>query len=196
MGKKKEMVNHLSRENLIKAAKKRKLTLSGHLAECQECRRELFLLRNFTMMNRIPLQDAPASLISRAIAIASNTNSAEKSKHVLARIIFDSWSVSQPVGVRGTQSLSDRRLRYEWEGIFLDLRAEKHENMWTFVAEAGGKRMPDSPMILEVDKKQISTGTSGLFQWDSKRTPGTIYIRFRDMTIKLPESKWKKPPRN
>lgn len=190
------MDSHLSRENLIKAAKDRKSTISGHLASCQECRLELYLLRKYTMTNRIPLQDAPANLIRRAIAIASGPESIEKSKHIVARIIFDSWSVPQPIGVRGTQSLSDRRLRYEWGGLIFDLRAEKHENQWIFVAEAGGIKMADSPVILEIDKKKLSAGSSGLFHWTSKRAPGTILIHYRNTTIKLPEIKWKKPPRN
>jgi hypothetical protein len=189
------MDKHLSRKELIKVARSGELPERGHLATCEQCRNEVLLLREYYMANQKPLPDAPQAWIKKAIDIARATGAGQKIRHLLAKIVFDSWKMPYPVGVRGEESLSDRRIRFEAEGLTLDIRAEKYERNWTFVAEISGKDIAGSEVILEADSRKYVPGAGGLYQWSSKRAPKKILLHSRNSIIELPELKWQKPRR-
>lgn len=187
------MDKHLSRKELIKAARKNGFPETGHLANCEQCRDEILLLREYNMVNQKPLPNAPQAWIKKAIDIAGEVGAGQRIKHLLAKVVFDSWQMPYPVGVRGEQSLSDRRIRFEAKDIGLDLRAEKYEGSWSFVAEINGENIAGSEVILEADKRKYIPGKTGLYQWSSKRAPKNIKLHSRNSIIELPELKWQKP---
>jgi hypothetical protein len=189
------MDKHLSRRELIEAAKTEELPKSGHLAKCRQCRDEVQLLREYDMANQKPLPNAPRAWIKKAIDIAAGMGAGEKIRRLLARVVFDSWQTPYPVGVRGEEALSDRRIRFEAENISFDLRAEKYEKNWAFVAEVSGRDIAGSDLILEADSKKYIPGEGGLYQWTSRRAPKKILLHSRNSIIELPELKWQKSRR-
>ncbi|MBK7092257.1 MAG: hypothetical protein IPH59_11165 [bacterium] len=185
---------HLTRQQLIKAARGQQVTVSGHLQECAECRELVSLLSNYLVAGKLHLPNAPTGWVERAIEIGSKSPLSEKIKSFVARIVFDSWAMPQPLGVRGESVESDRRIRFEHEGVRFDLRVEKQTKGWAFVAQIKGNI--DSTIHLEADKKKLLPDSAGLYQWSGSRPPRKITLRSDEFVIELPELTWKKPQSN
>jgi hypothetical protein len=108
-----------------------------------------------------------------------------------ALLTFDSWLSPQPVGVRGCDSSSERRICCEAGPYLVDLRAEKHKDGWRMVAQLGGENADQAE--LSTGRTTIPAGQGALFQWSSSRPPGTIHIRVGEQDIELPKLLWKRP---
>jgi len=181
----------LDRKELIKAAGKSGSALKGHLAECQECRQAVLMLREYGFSGNLPLANAPEGLIQKAISLAEKPAGLRKTIESIATLIFDSWLMPEPVGVRGQGAIENRRLRYKGDEITFDLRGEHQKSGWSFVAQASGS-LPSST-ILSADKLSLYPDKHGLFQWQSPKPPRHLLLRSGDKTIKLPEIIWRKP---
>lgn len=185
---------HLTRQQLIKAARGQEVTASAHLQECTECRELVSLLSNFFVAGKLHLPAAPIGWIERAIEIGNGAKLGEKIRSFVARIVFDSWAMPQPLGVRGESVESDRRIRFEHDGVRLDLRVEKQTRGWAFVAQV--KSDTNVPVQLEADKKKLLPDSAGLYQWSGSRPPRKIALRSAGFVIELPELTWKRPQSN
>lgn len=192
MKKKPKDDKHLSRKQLLQAARDPGC-VSEHLNECQSCSEAVALLRSFPVAGKESLQDAPQALIDRAIAVAQNLPAAKGSPRRLADIIFDSWLIPQPVGVRGIESLDHRRLRFDAAGIRIDLRAERLKTEWEFIARISGLGRKDIGPRLLVGKKSVFSDPRGFYLWKSKRPPKKLILHIGGSVIELPELSWKKP---
>jgi hypothetical protein len=145
------------------------------------------------MAGRIPLAQPPQTWVRRAMSIPDRARIVPAVKRLKALLTFDSWLSPQPVGVRGCDSSSERRICCEAGPYLVDLRAEKRKDGWRMVAQLGGEN---------ADQAELSTGRStipadrgALFQWSSSRPPGTIHIRVGEQDIELPKLLWKRPRR-
>ncbi len=185
---------HLTRQQIIEAARGQQVTSPDHLLECAECRGLVSLMSTYFVAGKLHLPDAPIGWVERAIGIAEKSAVAEQIKSFVARVIFDSWAMPQPVGVRGDSVESDRRIRFESEDVRFDLRAEKQTRGWAFVAQV--KSQSDLPIQLEADKKKLLPDSAGLYQWSGTRPPRKITLRSDEFVIELPELTWKKPQAN
>ena len=183
--------NHLTRQQLIKAARGQEVSGIAHLDACEDCRELVSLFRAFAVAGKLHFPSAPIGWIEKAAALGDKSRLADKAKALVARIIFDSWAMPQPIGVRGESVESDRRVRFEAGSIRFDLRAEKQTNGWAFVAQAKGET--DSPIQLEADKKRLLPDNAGLYQWSGSRPPRKIILRSDEFVVELPELTWKKP---
>jgi hypothetical protein len=187
------MEKHLSRQQLIEAAQDTDRARDRHLDSCAECRRLVDLLKAFPVAGRPPLPDAPAAWISRAASLAEHSSVLERVQSVMARLIFDSWAVPQPIGVRGRGTIDQRRVRFESEFIVLDLRAEKNEDGWAFVAQITGERPLTEHATLKVGTKELQPDSGGIFQWASRRPPAEVSVRAGALEVKTPGLSWKAP---
>lgn len=185
---------HLTRQQLIKAARGQQLSEDSHLHECSECRELVGLISNYMVAGKLHLPEAPIGWIERAIEIGNKATVGEKIRTFVARIVFDSWAMPQPLGVRGESVESDRRIRFEHEEVRFDLRVEKQTKGWAFVAQLKGNIA--SPIHLEADKKKLLPDSAGLYQWSGSRPPRKITLRSDEFVIELPELTWKKPQSN
>ena len=190
------MGKHLNRKELIEAAKKRKIPKSGHLAECQECRNAVQLLGTFPVFGALPLNDVPKAWIDKAVSIMKNSEISYNIKNIKAKLVFDSWTTPQVIGVRGGNSTCDRRLRFKAETISFDLRAEKREKIWMFTARASGDDITGDTLIMTIGKQKFQADKSGIFEWQASRPPKKITLQTDDCTIGLPELLWKKQKSN
>ncbi len=180
---------HLDRNQLVTAARQRQLTENAHLTECTECRELVELLRSFDCAGRLHLPDAPNAWVERAIALIAGQKRLQRIQSLVARIVFDSWTMPQPLGVRGESVESDRRIRFETDRIRFDLRAERQEKGWAFVAQVKGH----ATVAIHADKKEYLPDSAGLYQWSGTRPPRHITLRADEFVIELPELSWKRP---
>lgn len=186
------MDKHLTRQQLIGAARGELPETAEHLAACPECRAELALISTYALAGEPPLPHAPEDWIARAAGLAQGVPVVEKLRRLLAVAVFDSWAVPSMVGVRGGATTEDRRLRFESEGMTFYLRAERQAKSWAFVAQLTGEAgRPET--TLEVDKRTITPDESGLYVWSAGRPPRKISLRTGPAIIDLPELSWKKP---
>lgn len=190
--KRNPMSEHPDRTELIKAARKGDKKLLEHITSCPECRQALELLQAYDFCGSAPLPDPPAAWTEKAAAIMKPSKSSRKVRAMVARLVFDSWAMPQALGVRGGSSLDERRLRFEAEGISLDLRAEKSQKEWAFVAQIVDKTGTGATPTLEVDSKPLPAASGSLVQWTSARPPTRISIRSADLVVHTPELKWRK----
>jgi hypothetical protein len=192
MKKRIETERHLNRQELLRAARSGAVG-EGHLKSCRECREMVELLKTYDLAGENQLVNAPRALIDRAIAITAGLSSVGKIKQRLVEILFDSWLIPHPVGVRGLESLSHRRLRFAIGNRMLDLRAEQTTDQWVFVAEVLGENIPEASIRLIAGQKTIPEHQSGLYQWTSKRPPKKLSLQIDNAVFELPELSWKKP---
>ena len=182
---------HLTRQQLIRAAGKKTEEFEKHLAECPDCREVVRFFSAFPVAGQIPLTEPPAAWTQKAVALVKSSEKAGVFSKLKARIVFDSWTTPQPVGIRGVNGLSHRRLRFECRDILFDLRAEKHKDSWLFIAQTASETSAE--ILLKLDKKIISPEPDGLYQWQAKRPPRKITLLADKNVIELPELSWKKP---
>ncbi len=185
------MDKHLSRRELLKAA--RNEAVFPHLDECAECREAAEMLREFLVAGNIPLENPPEGWVTKAAAIARKEPRARKKG--IAELIFDSWAAPKPVGVRGSDSLMDRRLRFESKELLFDLRAEKKKSGWSFVAQVHSLGGTDKHSRIQIGKNIIDHDAVGIFQWSSPRPPKKINLLVNDSIVEIPELIWRKTPR-
>jgi hypothetical protein len=182
---------HLDRKELIEASKKYKGKLTGHLANCSECRESLEFLLKFPVVGRLTLRDAPAGWVNKASALAESKTVLKNVSQVLAQLIFDSWAMPEPVGVRGPGALEHRRLRFETSEIILDMRAERTQKEWNIVAQIAGNYT--TPVAIMSDRDEHYADDEGIFQWVGQKPPRKMKIRLLDKIIEIPELVWKRP---
>jgi hypothetical protein len=185
------MDKHLTRRELLKAA--RKEATYKHLDECQECREAAEMLRQFLVAGNIPLQKPPGGWTEKAVAIAHAKPHARKKK--FAELVFDSWAVARPVGVRGSESLTDRRLRFESKELLFDLRAEKKKSGWSFIAQVHSLSERYKHSRIQIGKDIIDQDAVGIFQWSSPKPPKKIHLLINDSVVEIPELVWRKSPK-
>ncbi|MFH2056975.1 MAG: hypothetical protein ABIJ61_13535 [bacterium] len=185
------MTKHPDRNELIRAARGEGALLQEHLESCQECRLLVELLRTYQVEGELPLPHAPQTWRSRAAAIFQAPGVKAKVKSVLAKLIFDSWATPQPAGVRGLSSAAERRLRFESAEILFDLRAERFERGWAFVAQVTPKVILPAPLILEIGKKREVDAENDLYEWTDPKPPRKISLKSGDLVVQLPELKWR-----
>ena len=185
---------HLTRPELIQAASTQGVTANRHLLDCPVCSDLVGLFRTFMVVGKLHLPDAPIGWIDKAAALATTATAADRIKTLVARLVFDSWAMAKPLGVRGESVESDRRIRFETDALRLDLRAEKQSQGWTFVAQIKGTS--DSPIRIEADRQKLLPDSAGVYQWSGSRPPRKITLRSDEFVIELPELLWKKPQAN
>lgn len=186
--------NHLTRQEIIEAARAQEITSNVHVADCADCRELVSLFRSFVVAGVKHFPEPPIGWVERAIAIGAGIVAVGKLRSFLAKVVFDSWAMPQPIGVRGESVESDRRLRFETESVMLDLRAEKQTRGWAFVAQVKGPA--GCSVQIEADKKKLLPDSVGLYQWSGSRPPRKITLRSDEFVIELPELSWKKPQAN
>jgi hypothetical protein len=151
------------------------------------------LLQVFDLTGRLPLTDAPEAWVKRAIAITGEPGLTRKIKRLTARLVFDSWTLPQPAGVRGIYAADHRRLRFEADGLSVDIRAERQKRGWECVAQVSGKVAGKTPLLLHLGRKQLSPDASGLYQWSVKTPPTKLTFSFDDTVIELSGLTWIRP---
>ena len=187
------MDEHLSRREIIAAARRADSGQSAHLQKCRDCRREVELLREYFMVGREHLTAAPQALIEKAVMIAGTSGKIRKAAGTLVRLVFDSWAAPKPIGVRGEQAGDERRLRFQIGEMFLDLRGEKQNRGWNFIAELLAVEMPATQIEFKANNKIIAADQNGLYQWSSKSAPRKITLRVQNLEYEFPELIWKRP---
>lgn len=183
---------HLTRKQLLQEAAKPETDRAGHLRECAECREALELLRVYRMAGRAPLPEPPSAWVTRARLISSASGSALRAvRDLVAGLVFDSWAMPQPVGVRGQATLGQRRISFAAEDILFDLRAEQHKGEWRFVAQATAAGRATGELIS--DRRVLLPDRDGIYQWSAPRPPRKMVLQIENTRVTLPELTWTRP---
>jgi hypothetical protein len=184
---------HLSRQELIRAARSKDSSAFPHVDKCRECADAVHLIRAFDIAGSQHLSSAPDDLVKRVLKPVSNPDRKESALAKMASLVFDSWSEPLPIGVRGESLLKERRLRFEIDGIVFDLRAEQHTGKWVFVGLVTGQIPDASKVMLKVGKQKKHPDRTGVFHWESTRPPRAIAILLADsVSYTLPELSWRR----
>jgi hypothetical protein len=183
---------HLTHQEMQAAARENQ-PMTGHLSSCDACKQAVELLRLFPMAGRIPLAQPPQAWVKRAMSIPDRTLIAPAVTRLKALLTFDSWLSPQPVGVRGCDTCSERRICCEAGPYLVDLRAEKRKDGWRMIAQLGGENAEQAE--LSTGRMTIPADRGALFQWSSSRPPGAIHIRVGEQEIELPKLSWKRSRR-
>ncbi len=184
---------HLDRKDLIKAVLDSEKDWPDHLRSCPECLELVELLKTYRVDGILPLEEPPAGWAELAAEIPSRSGTPRPAGKLLARLIFDSWTSPDPVGVRGTGTETERRLHFEAEGINFDMRAERRQSDWIFVARIKAASELSEPILLMEGNKHRKPDALGLIQWSTSRPPSEISLRVGDTTVQIPRFSWKKP---
>lgn len=185
-------IQHLTRQELLKAVQERSDDNQAHLDSCAECRNELKLLARYMVAGKVALPEPPEGWVNEAIALAAPKLSlARRLGGIIAELTFDSWSLPAPAGVRGMAPLTQRRLRFTAEPLTLEIRAEKKAQQWSFVAQTAG--ISPEECVLEVAGAKLRADAEGFFQWSSKTPPRSLILTAGNLVVEAPELSWKKP---
>lgn len=185
------MDKHYSRKELIELVRAPEGSEPSHLGECADCRTEFEWMRRYNLAGCLRLQDAPSGWVERAAALVQKQHSLERIKKVIATLVFDSWAAPQPIGVRGSTTTAERRLRFATDEFTLDLRAEKLSNAWAFVAQITSAVRTSKTFALTAGHETIASDDAGFIQWTSGRPPKKILLRSDDTEIEISELSWK-----
>jgi hypothetical protein len=144
------------------------------------------------MAGRAPLPDPPSAWVTKARLIPSSSGSVIKVvRDLVAHLVFDSWAMPQPVGVRGQATLGQRRISFEVEDVSFDLRAEQRKGEWRFVAQATAAGHAAGE--LHSDRRVLLPDRDGIYQWSAPRPPRTIVLQISNTRVTLPELTWTRP---
>lgn len=183
---------HLTRLELLRAAKRGRSQFKGHLSGCAQCQAELAMLGTYRVAGKLGLPEPPLGWVEKAIALASARQSiAGAARRLVAALTFDSWSLPAPAGVRGLAPLTQRRLRLEADGVALEIRAEKKAHQWNFVAQTKCGDMKNCSLL--ASSTHLQADKDGFFQWSSKTPPRSLILTVGARVIEIPEISWKMP---
>lgn len=187
---------HPSREELIRSLTQDDVLVKEHLEECDDCRALYEYLTGFPVAGKAQLADAPEEWVSRAEKIPRTISERITVRAIPASILFDSWHTAAPAGVRTIGASSERRLRYESEGVQFDLRAERTGRQWHCIGHLTSTSTDISEFRVEVHNRPIELNDDGFFQWSSATPPRHVRLLSDDLVIDLPEISWKPRPLN
>lgn len=152
--------------------------------------------RSFPLAGEPELLQAPRYLIERATAIAGNKSGLSDVIQRVARLVFDSWSIPSPAGVRGALTEDERRLSFKTDNYSFDLRAEKQDDHWQFVAQLTSESQPIAGCRVQFGNRRLEVDKAGFAYWSSKRPPRSVTVLTASETISLPEISWRKQKHN
>jgi hypothetical protein len=181
---------HLTHTEMLKAAGQKEAT-TNHLKICSECREAVALLKAFQMTGRSSLPEPPRAWVERAITIPEGSWRTRTLARLKGVITFDSWLQPYPVGVRGEQTLGERRICCEAGPYLIDLRAEKGPDGWKMVAQLSGESTETAE--LQAGSQVISSDSGAMFQWSSSRPPSSISVNVGENKIEFPKLSWRRP---
>ncbi len=185
------MKEHPTRQQLLRAVERGGDELADHLSQCDECREFYEILSAFMVTGEPRLEHAPAGWIDRAIAILESKRLADAARGLVAKLSFDSWSVTAAQGVRGPAA-DRRRLRFTAGDIEVDLQAVRKQRLWEFMVSISGSEATASSHLL-VEQKKLMPDEDGYISWHSASPPEQLAIRSGETVIELPQLSWNNP---
>ncbi|PWB72551.1 hypothetical protein C3F09_06515 [candidate division GN15 bacterium] len=152
------------------------------------------MLVRFRVAGKLVLPEPPSAWVDLAHQIAAHQSVAASLRTALARLVFDSWALPEPVGVRGGAAIEQRRVRFESSPVTVDLRAEHLKSGWAFVAQVTG--VEHGQARLNADRKVLALDEHGICQWSDPKPPKKLTVVTSTHSVELPELTWRtKPPR-
>ena len=143
----------------------------------------------YPVTGEAPLSSAPAAWIKRAAALADPNREPSRLARLLARLTFDSWSHQPAMGTRSVAS-AERRIRFEADGVKLDLRAELRSGAWYFIARIVAAPDESSTCTLVADGTEVFPDNNGFYHWSSPQPPETIVLTSESTTVELASLSW------
>jgi len=188
-------MKHMTRQELIETARQERAAPAEHLKTCSECRDLVEWLRLFPVAGAARLPDAPAGWIARAQELANPPSKIRNAVATLARLVFDTWAMPEPLGVREEGALDHRRMRFQTDCGVLELRAEHQVDEWGFVAQWTGCEGFEESVVIEAGRERVHTDEFGIAMWHGRRPPDRITVHVAGTRVATPEISWKSPHR-
>jgi hypothetical protein len=189
------MTTHIKRQDMIRAAKgiSASATIDRHVAQCEDCREFLDMFKQFPVSGQLPLASAPSGWVTKAADIMTSGRLATAVKRLVAKLSFDSWSQPALAGVRSVGSVSERRVRFETDGILFDLRVEQEKQGYLMTARLTRQNEPCTGFVVTHPAGVVGANANGYYDWSSPRPPKKISLKSNDVEIVLPEIVWNRP---
>jgi hypothetical protein len=150
------------------------------------------MLVRFQVAGSLPLPTPPEPWVERAMGLAAKPAAGTNIRRALAKLVFDSWSLPEPVGVRGGAAIEQRRIRFESDQIAIDLRAEHQSTGWSFVAQITGIKADRARV--HADGRILTLDNYGICQWSYRKPPKQLVVVTETSSVELPELTWKMKP--
>ena len=147
------------------------------------------MLVQFRVAGNIPLAEPPEAWVERVKQLAAHTTPAAAVRKLLATLAFDSWALPEPVGVRGSASIEQRRVRFEADPVVVDLRGERRRSGWSFVAQVSG--VVHEGAEFKADTHTLLLDEYGICQWSDEKPPTKLAVVTKSVTVELPGLTWK-----
>ena len=184
------MGNHMTRKQITLTAGLSEDKWPKHVQTCEICRQSVMMLQQFPMTGRLHLVDPPDAWVNNVKVLAAKPTVRSLVTHLVGRLVFDSWLLPTPAGVRGFAATTDRRLRYEVDSVTVDMRVERHGRVWSSVAQISGAE--GKTVNLLINGRVILLGTGGMAQHSGSQPPRQIALRVDDREAILPEVSWRR----
>jgi len=163
-----------------------------HFQDCSDCMTTAALLRRFDVSALPEFPETPQSWLPSIYTMVPKKSIPGKIKEYLGGLTFDSWTLPALAGVRAVNFSTQRHLRVEGPGVFLDLRGEKLKDGWEFIAQAGGEKLEDSFALARVGQMELLPDEHGFYHWTSKRPPRQITLETAELIFTSPLLSWQK----
>lgn len=158
-----------------------------HIEKCEECRTSVRLIRAARVSNS-PYQYSE-SLIQKLISVPALAVK-DSRRYIVAHTVADSWSMDSAGSVRHEGYGVERRLRFEAEGLIIDLIVDKlgDKSECSLRISRRGRPVPD--FVITVGGKSLLPCDKGFFSWITTRPPRELVMKSPLLSITTAEVRW------
>lgn len=181
---------HPDREEIFEAIKSGANPFADHLAECETCAQLFEMLKLIGQPTDRPAHATlPGNLYDlKGIALRDSSRRPKRSRH--GKLIHDSWANIPPVQLRGSAYRSERRVRFEFNNVVLELVIERTAGMFELVARAYENGAPSTEYLLQVGRRKLIPENHGCFYWMSDTPPRKLTLWSPETRIELGSLAW------
>lgn len=174
---------HLEREEILDAIAKGEKPSVGHLRECPDCLSLYETLLHFDGAADVVLEDPSAHLIEKLTAIPQLVGSRPARVKVRGRIVYDSWIDLPAAQLRDSGTVRERRMRFAYGNIGLEIVAERHTDGWEFTARVYDGETTTCKYVLKVGRERFAPEMHDCYYFKRPTLPRTLYLLSPDQQI-------------
>lgn len=175
--------NHLEREEILDAIAKGVKPFAGHLQECPDCLSLYEALLHFEGVADVVIEAPSEHLIEKLSAIPQLVGSRPSRVKVQGRVVFDSWHDIPAAQLRDSGPVSERRLRFAYGAISLEIVAERHITGWEFTARVYDGETISCKYVLKVGRERFAPEMHDCYFFKRRTLPKTLQLLSPDQQI-------------
>lgn len=168
--------SHPDRDQMLKAVDSGRTPFRSHLEQCEPCRLLYQLLSHFRGQAPASLESPPARSIDRAAVIPVLVRPGAPVRTDVGRLIFDSWQHVPAAQLRDASRGLERRLRFSFRDITLEIVAERRPDSWEFSARVYRGDNPSCRFVLRAGRLRVLCDEHECFFWSGRHLPRKLTL--------------------